>query len=100
MTRTATRPRTATHSSKRAPDAIEIEDGAFEPIVLAVREGTTVTWVNRDEHSHFIMSTSGRFASSSVLDTDEQYAVTFEHKGVYAYFCALAPKMVGSIVVT
>jgi len=34
-----------------------------------------------------------------VLDTNQKYAATFATPGKYPYFCALHPRMTGTIVV-
>ena len=60
--------------------------------------GTTVTWTNRDDVPHNIVSTEQKF-KSPVLDTDEQFSHTFDAPGTYPYYCSLHPKMTGQIVV-
>jgi plastocyanin len=80
-------------------NTIDIGDGAFEPSTSVVIAGTTITWMNRDSAPHFIMSASGKFVGSSVLEEHNKYSVTFDRPGEYPYFCALAPKMAGRIVV-
>jgi plastocyanin len=89
---TAARPRLTSN-------AIDIGDGAFEPNTTVVMAGTTVTWMNRDSAPHFILSASGKFVGSSVLEEHQRFSVTFERPGEYPYFCALSPKMAGKIVV-
>ena len=80
-------------------NSIGIDNFAFEPKSVTVNVGTTITWVNRDDVPHLIISANGRFANSSVLDTDQRYATTFNATGEYPYFCSLHPKMVGKIIV-
>jgi plastocyanin len=92
LSRTTSRVRLTTN-------AIDIGDGAFEPSKTVVMAGTTVTWLNRDAAPHFILSASGKFAGSSVLAEHQKYSVTFDRPGEYPYFCALSPKMAGTIVV-
>ena len=80
-------------------NTIGVDNFAFAPRTLTVRAGTTVTWRNRDDVPHLIISATGKFANSKVLDTEQQHAVTFDTPGEYPYFCSLHPKMVGKIVV-
>ena len=92
-------------AKRRAPlgklpaNMVGIDNFAFAPRTLTVRAGTTVTWLNRDDVPHLIISSTGKFANSKVLDTDQQHAATFDTPGEYPYFCSLHPKMVGKVVV-
>ena len=81
------------------PNTVGIDNFAFAPGTLTVRRGTTVTWLNRDDVPHLIISANGRFANSAVLDTDQRHSAAFDTPGAYPYFCSLHPKMVGRIVV-
>ena len=84
---------------KLPPNTIGIDNFAFGPRTLTVTAGTSVTWLNRDDVPHLIISSTGGFANSKVLDTEQRYTATFQTPGVYPYFCSLHPKMVGKIVV-
>ena len=42
--------------------------------------GTTVTWTNRDDIPHTVVSTDKVF-KSKVLDTDEKFSFTFSDAG-------------------
>ena len=57
-----------------------------------------MTWTNRDDIPHTVVSTDGVFKSKAV-DTDEKFSYTFAKPGTYAYFCSIHPKMTGTIVV-
>ena len=83
-----------------APNEIGIDNFSFTPSPLTVKAGTTVTWVNKDDVPHLIVSTQNRFKASPVLDTDQRYSATITKAGTYDYFCSLHPKMVGKIVAT
>jgi plastocyanin len=48
---------------------------------------------------HKIVSSDGRFAPSPALDTGERYAFRFTQPGRYPYFCALHPRMTGTVEV-
>ena len=75
---------------------VEIKSFAFGPAELQVAPGTTVTWINRDQTVHNIVSGQGKFASKG-MDTDDRYSFTFEQAGDYSYLCALHPHMIGSV---
>ncbi|GAB1715619.1 MAG: blue (type 1) copper domain [Nitrobacter sp.] len=77
--------------------SVTIDNFTFEPAQLTVKAGTTVTWTNRDDIPHTVVS-AGNFRSRA-LDTDDTYSFTFTSTGDYKYFCSLHPHMVGLIKV-
>jgi amicyanin len=77
---------------------VKIDNFTFGPAELAVPVGTTVTWTNRDDIPHTVVSTDKVF-KSKVLDTDEKFSFTFSKAGTYPYFCSIHPKMTGKVVV-
>jgi plastocyanin len=77
---------------------VKIDNFSFTPQTLTVAVGTTVTWTNRDDIPHTVVSTDGVF-KSKVRDTDEKFSYTFTKAGTYPYFCSVHPKMTGKIVV-
>ncbi len=77
---------------------ITVDNFSFNAAVLTVSAGTTVTWVNRDDVPHKIVSTDKKF-SSPVLDTDGRFSYTFAAPGTYEYFCSIHPTMVGKVIV-
>jgi len=76
---------------------VKIDNFSFGPGTLTVPVGTTVTWTNRDDIPHTVVSTEGAF-KSKVLDTDEKFSFTFSKAGTYPYFCSIHPKMTGKII--
>jgi plastocyanin len=78
---------------------VVVDNFSFSPGAATVPSGATVTWTNRDDVPHNIVSAEKKFASP-VLDTDQQFSYRFEGPGTYAYYCSLHPKMTGRIVVT
>ena len=88
------------HSSAKIPQTAEVkvDNFSFGPATMTVPVGTTVTWTNRDDIPHTIVSTDKVF-KSKVLDTDEKFSFTFAKAGTYPYFCSIHPKMTGSVVV-
>lgn len=77
---------------------VKIDNFSFSPASLIVSPGTTVTWTNRDDIPHTIVSDDKIF-KSKVLDTDEKFSYTFDKPGSYPYFCSIHPKMTGKVVV-
>jgi plastocyanin len=86
-----------TTSSKQ--NTIEIKDFAFNPQTITVKSGEKITWTNRDEEPHTIVSVEKQFKKSSALDTDQTFTITAGAPGTYTYFCSVHPKMTGTIVV-
>src|SRR5512135_2462311 len=92
--------RDGTAAAPQKPDTadVKIDNFSFGPGTLTVPVGTTVTWTNRDDIPHTVVSTEGVF-KSKVLDTDEKFSFTFGKAGSYPYFCSIHPKMTGKVVV-
>jgi plastocyanin len=78
---------------------IKIANFTFDPPILTVKAGTTITWVNADDIPHVVTEKDGKFRSSA-LDTDDKFSQTFPTAGTVEYFCAIHPHMTGKIVVT
>ncbi len=77
---------------------VKIDNFSFGPAALTVPVGTTVTWTNRDDIPHTVVSTDGVF-KSNVLDTDDKFSFTFSKAGTYPYFCSIHPKMTAKVIV-
>jgi len=87
--------------AQQAPAAsmeVKIDNFSFGPAAITVPVGTTVTWINRDDIPHTVVSDDKIF-KSKVLDTDEKFSYTFSKPGTYPYFCSVHPKMTGKVVV-
>ncbi len=75
----------------------------FRPGTLQIKAGTTVSFVNDDEHAHTVVSGTrgnpdGRF-DSGLLKPGQRFTITFAQPGSYPYVCTLHPGMDGTIVV-
>ncbi len=88
----------ASAQEKPATTEVKIDNFSFGPATLTVPVGTSVTWTNRDDIPHTVVSTEG-FFKSKVLDTDEKFTFTFSKAGSYPYFCSIHPKMTGKVIV-
>ncbi len=86
-------------STNSKQNTIEIKDFAFNPQTITVKSGQTITWINRDEEPHTVVSVEKQFKKSSALDTDQSFTITAGTPGTYTYFCSVHPKMTGTIVV-
>jgi plastocyanin len=85
----------------KPPDGIEvkIDNFSFGPTTLTVNAGTTVTWTNRDDVPHTVVSDDKTTFRSKALDTGDQFSYTFTTPGKYSYFCSVHPKMTAEVVV-
>jgi len=85
---------------KASTTEVKIDNFSFGPTTVTVPVGTTVTWTNRDDIPHTVVSSDDPKAfKSKVLDTDEKFSFTFTKAGTYPYFCSVHPKMTAKVIV-
>jgi plastocyanin len=77
---------------------VTIDNFSFAPRTLTVPVGATVTWTNKDDIPHTVVSTKRKFASPA-LDTNQQFSFRFMAAGTYPYYCSVHPMMTGTVVV-
>jgi plastocyanin len=77
---------------------VVVKDFKFMPTPLTVKAGSTVTWTNKDDDVHTVVSDTGAFKSGA-MDTNDSYSFKFDKPGTYHFTCSLHPRMVGTIVV-
>jgi plastocyanin len=77
---------------------INIDNFSFTPATLTVPVGAKVTWTNKDDVPHTVVSTNNAFTHSPALDTDDSFSYTFTKPGTFEYYCSVHPKMTGKIV--
>jgi Icc protein len=77
---------------------VVVDNFSFAPAAATVGVGSTITWTNRDDVPHNIVSTEQKF-KSPVLDTDERFSHRFDTPGTYKYYCSIHPRMTGHVVV-
>ena len=70
---------------------MNIDNFMFTPMELTIAPGTQVTWVNKDDVPHTVVSVEHKFKSKA-LDTDEIFSFTFQNPGTYEYFCSVHPQ--------
>jgi plastocyanin len=83
-----------------ATDAVNIEGFAFKPGGITVKQGSTVTWTNKDDEAHtvFFMFDSSR--SPLLVNSANTYTKTFTTAGTFVYHCTIHPFMTGTVTVT
>jgi plastocyanin len=57
-----------------------------------------VKFINHDDIPHSVVEAGGKF-KSKVLDTDDDFTMTFDSPGEVSYFCGLHPHMKGKVIV-
>ena len=80
------------------PTLIVAKDFMFNPTPLTVKVGSTVTWTNKDDEPHTVVSDTGVFKSGG-MDTDESFSYKFDKPGTYHFTCSIHPRMVGTVIV-
>jgi len=91
---------TVNAQEKSSAVEVKIDNFSFGPTTVTVPVGTTVTWTNRDDIPHTVVSSDDPKAfKSKVLDTDEKFSFTFTKAGTYPYFCSVHPKMTAKVIV-
>ena len=84
----------------------------FQPNVLTVSAGTTVTWVNNDQTAHTVTSNAAKVSDTSfsispapgvfgsqALNPGQTFSYTFHTPGTYAYHCEVQPYMTATVIV-
>ncbi len=88
----------ATMSSSADTD-VTIGECAFLDTVIYVDPGERVTWTNKDPVPHTVTGAASSWGDEQILDRGEKVGYRFDDEGVYPYYCALHPSMVGAVVV-
>jgi plastocyanin len=78
--------------------AITIDDFSYALVQLETAPGTPVTWIQKDDAPHTVVSVEHKFKSRA-LDADESFSFTFQDPGTKEYFCSVHPRMTGKILV-
>ena len=78
--------------------AVAIRDFAFEPALIEVATGTTVTWTNLGAAPHTATAPDGAF-DTGLLEAGAAASATFDTPGTHAYACQFHPEMTGTVVV-
>ncbi len=68
------------------PNEIWLQYKAFNPGTKSVPVGTTITFTNKDNASHWVRANSGLFDSGKII-TDNSYSFTFTTAGSYDFTC-------------
>lgn len=70
----------------RGENEIWLEYKLFVPQQLVVKEGTTVTFTNKDNANHSATSFSNLF-NSGKISSEDSWSYTFDKEGTYSFYC-------------
>ena len=71
----------------------------FDPAVIQVKAGTTVTWTNNDDFPHNVHLLTGNEVTKS-LPVGGRTTLTFPNPGEFKYECSFHPQqMQGTVIV-
>lgn len=77
---------------------VAIRNLSFEPQVIRVRRGQTVTWINHDDFVHTATADDGSFDTEAMAPR-ESIQIVFDDTGTFSYHCSPHPFMTGSVIV-
>ena len=81
---TSVKPKTTTTKVYSGSVTIDISATSFSPKTITVKQGTVVTWVNRDANIHKILADNGGPTSGDLLK-GQKYSFRYNIKGIYGY---------------
>lgn len=84
----------------KAAITVSIGDHVFQPKMVTVKAGTTVTWKHQGAAVHNVVSLTTPSLRSADLEKGESYSYTFSKAGTYDYYCSYHEGMTGTIIVT
>jgi plastocyanin len=91
---------TPTRTTSVADNTILIVKNSFTPANMTVNVGSTVRWVNADDHPHRIEFMDKEFSASTyLLGSSQSASQRFFRAGTYDYACTIHPEMQGTITV-
>jgi plastocyanin len=84
------------HANAATTKTVNIYGSTFSPKSVTITAGDTIRWVNRDNITHQVYGSGGRFVSP-ILQQGQSWSFTFNAAGSYTYKDELHPKLTGSI---
>ncbi len=91
-------PAAAADAPKAVAHTVAIDGTNFQPAMLAVKVGDSVTWVNEDPNPHTATSIAGGFGSHEIAP-GRSWKYTATKKGEFAHVCTFHPTMKATLKV-
>lgn len=90
-----------TSQSAVSTNSVKIQNYMFNPMVIKVKVGTTVTWTNDDQVHHSITAdNASKYApNSQLIGQGQTYQFKFTKAGTYTFHCMPHPYMHGTVIV-
>ena len=89
---------TPSRTASVSDNTITIAKNTFNPSTMTVKVGSTVRWVNEDDHPHRIEFMDKAFSTSTyLLGASQSASQRFDRAGTYNYSCMIHPYMQGTI---
>lgn len=88
----------ACQKDKIGINEVIILNNTYDPTLIVVKVGTTVTWTNKENIKHSVTSDEGIFESGD-MKKGNQYQFTFATAGYYFYHCSYHYGMKGTVLV-
>jgi plastocyanin len=85
--------------TSQSSNTITIQNSSFNPSMLTITAGTTVTWVNKANGTMDVTSDSGLFSSGNITN-GQSFNYTFNDTGTFPYHSSINPSMTGQILVS
>ena len=80
-------------------NVVHILQDHFDPRVMQIIAGTTITWVNNDEIAHSVTADDESFDSWNI-QPGASFSKVITQVGTLNYHCKYHPEMVGQLNVT
>jgi plastocyanin len=86
--------------SKPAADSVTVRINGmkFQPAVLKIKPGTTVTWIQESRMPHTVSGMADG-PRSATMYSGQKFSHTFDTAGSFKYVCDFHPSMKGSVIV-
>jgi plastocyanin len=85
-----------TGTATAAMEQVLIRHFQFQPSVITINKGDTVTWMHPGPVGHTVKFTD---SESQILTNGGTYSKTFNQKGTFNYECGIHPSMKGTVIV-
>lgn len=85
--------------SDSVASTVLLHGNCFETTVVRIQPGGSVTWTNSDDWDHTVTGAGQSFGTYDEVGSGQSVSYSFEKAGIFPYFCAIHPAMVGVVVV-
>jgi plastocyanin len=80
-------------------EASKLNDKAFQPNPITIKQGDTVVWTNNDFGTHTVTEKKATF-NSGYMRPNQTFEFTFNKSGIFEYICEVHPtSMFGTVIV-